>query len=144
MKLQSVLKNEIDNLRFSFSRPFIQRVQIKKVFSTDVVASPLPRCTVKKSHKGAWLHFYLVCRFHCHLLLPSLSNILWGFVHLSYFAVIVLMFLSAPAWRASEQQVCPEPFTSVLFITTLFDLLFQAGRHRDQCGGRHGCKSHDW
>lgn len=63
----------------------------------------------------------------CHLLLPSLSIILWGFVCLSYFAFIVLMFLSAWAWRASEQQVSPEPFSSGLFITTVSDVLFQAG-----------------
>lgn len=35
------------------------------------------------------------------------------------------MFLSARAWRASEQQVCPEPLSSGLFITTVSDVLFQ-------------------
>lgn len=39
------------------------------------------------------------------------------------------MFLSAGALGASDQQVLPEPLSSSLFITTVSDLLFQAGTH---------------
>lgn len=100
----------------------------------------------QRPKRGAALHFYLACRSPRSVTfcsprpspfsLSSLPAILWGFVHLSYFAVIVLMFLSARAWRASEQQVCPEPLSSGLFITTVSDVLFQAGE--GACGGGGG------
>lgn len=120
-------------------------------------------CQRQRPKRGAALHFYLACRSprsvtFCSPRPPpfSLPAILWGFVHLSYFAVIVLMFLSARAWRASEQQVRPEPLSSGLFITTVSDVLFQAGwwevwvgggvgeRRAHLCGVRNGCKSHGW
>lgn len=120
-------------------------------------------CQRQRPKRGAALHFYLACRSPRSVTFcsprppPSPSLPSFGvFVHLSYFAVIVLMFLSARAWRASEQQVRPEPLSSGLFITTVSDVLFQAGwwgvwvgggvgeRRAHLCGVRNGCKSHGW
>ena len=55
----------------------------------------------------------------CHLWLPLLSNILWGFVHLSYFAVIVLMFC----------QLEPGGHQSSRFVLSLSALCFSLRRY---------------
>lgn len=89
------------------------------------------RCTIKDKEPTRVLNYTFIWCVDPSSLSPFallfLSIILWAFVHLVYLAVIALMFLSAWAWRASEQQVCPEPFSSGLFITTVSDVLFQAG-----------------
>lgn len=57
-----------------------------------------------------------------HLLPWSPSHLLQYWAHLSGWAVIVLIFLSAGAWRAAEQQDRPRVLGSGPFITSASDL----------------------
>lgn len=57
----------------------------------------------------------------------SASHVLWDSAHLSDAAVIVLIFLSAGARRAPEQQDRPQVLVSGRFIMSVSDLLFEAG-----------------
>lgn len=76
-----------------------------------------------------------------HLPPSAASHVLWDSAHLSDAVVIVLIFLSAGARRAPEQQDRPQILVSGCFIMSVSDLLFQAG------GGWvevESCKSHEW
>lgn len=56
-----------------------------------------------------------VLQWRGHLLPSFLSHILQDRAHLSGWAVIVLIFLSAGAWRAAEQQDRPQVLGSGAF-----------------------------
>lgn len=66
-----------------------------------------------------------VLQWRGHLLPSSLSHILQDWAHLSGWAVIVLIFLSARAWRAAEQQDRPQVLGLGPFITSASDLQFR-------------------